>query len=277
MNNHHNPTIEAFGGSIPALGFGTWQLYGDTAKHAVQTALETGFRHIDTARAYGNEKEVGQGIKAADVPRTNIFLTTKIPKDNLEPKAVKKELDKSLSDLKTDYADLLLIHWPSKTVSAEDTLGAMFELKAAGKTRNVGVSNFTMAFLEEALDVSPGPIFCNQIEYHPYLIQSKVIDLCRSKGLIIEAYSPLAKGRAPKDSLLQEIGSFHGKNAAQVTIRWLLQQDGVACLPKSGNPEHIRQNFDVFGFELSEEEMERISNLDKGQRLIRPPWAPEWD
>ncbi len=277
MKNHHKPAIEAFGGSIPVLGFGTWQLHGDKAEVAVQAALDTGFRHIDTARAYGNEKEVGQGIKASDVSRSDIFLTTKIPKDHLKPEDVKEQMDKSLMDLNTDYVDLLLIHWPSKKVPVEDTLGAMFELKEAGKMRNVGVSNFTETLLEEALDVSPGPIFCNQIEYHPYLAQDNVINFCRSRRLAVEAYSPLAKGRAPKDGLLQEIGSTHGKNAAQVTIRWLLQQNGIVCLPKSGNPEHIRQNFDVFDFELSEEEMERISALNKGKRLISPSWAPEWD
>ena len=180
---NHNPTIEAFGGSIPSLGLGTWQLHGYTAEKAVQTALETGFRHIDTARAYGNEKEVGVGMKRSEVPRNNIFITTKIPKDHLKPEDVKDQMDKSLSDLNTDYVDLLLIHWPSKTVPVEETLGAMFKLKEAGKTRNVGLSNFTAELIEEALDVSPGPIFCYLIEYQPDLSQEKVIYICSRRAL----------------------------------------------------------------------------------------------
>lgn len=277
MNVSVNPVLKTATGSFPALGFGTWQLKNGVARAAVRAALETGYRHIDTARLYKNEEAVGQGVADSNVARGEIFLTTKIAQEDLDESSVKREMDASLKALNTDYVDLLLVHWPSKSVPLAETLGAMSELRTAGKTRHVGVSNFTLRWLQEALDVSPCSILCNQVEYHPYLSQQRLWAFCRANDVALTAYCPLAKGRIPDDPALQEIGRTHGKSAVQVAIRWFLQQEGVGLLPRSSKPERIRSNFNVFDFELSDQEMERIFSLDCGERIINPSWAPEWD
>lgn len=277
MANDKLPMLSAPDGEFPALGFGTWQLKGEIARTSVTEALDAGYRHVDTARMYKNETDVGRGIADSSVARDDIFLTTKIFMDALNSAAVKRELESSLQELATDYVDLMLIHWPTSEVPLEETLGAMHELRENGKTRHVGVSNFPIRWLESALEASSGPITCNQVEYHPFLSQTKLLEFCRSKSIPLVAYSPLAKGGVPDNPLLQEIGRQHGKNAAQVALRWILQQPGVGAVPKSSNPEHIRANLDVFDFELSDDEMRQIHGLDRGRRIINPDWAPEWD
>ncbi len=265
-------------GTMPALGFGTWALRDDAGRRAVLCALETGYRHVDTAEMYGNEKPVGDALRRSDVPREDVFLVTKVSQDHLDASGVRHALRGSLDRLQTDYVDLLLIHWPSTTgVPLAETLGTMAELRAEGRVRHVGVSNFTVALLEEAQRVSPVPIFCNQVEYHPYLSQQPVLECCRAGGILLVAYCPLARGRVFQDTVLQEIGQGHGKTAGQVTLRWLLQQPGVGAIPRSGSAEHIHENFDVFDFELSEEEMQRIFELHHGERYIGGSAAPEWD
>ncbi|MFW5893689.1 MAG: aldo/keto reductase [Verrucomicrobiota bacterium] len=277
MANDTMTMLCARDGEFPALGFGTWQLNGETARKSVTEALDAGYRHVDTARMYKNEADVGRGIADSNVARDDIFLTTKIFMDALDAASVKRELESSLQELATDYVDLVLIHWPTDEVGLDETLGAMHELRQAGKTRHVGVSNFPIRWLEAALNASSGPITCNQVEYHPFLSQSKLLEYCRSKAVPVVAYSPLARGSVQENPLLQEIGREHGKNAAQVALRWLLQQNGVGAVPKSSNPEHIRANLDVFDFELSEDEMRQIHGLDRGERRINPDWAPDWD
>lgn len=269
--------LDGPGDTMPALGFGTWQLRGRECVEGIQVALDTGYTHIDTAQAYENEEQVGEGLDKSGVGREEIFLTTKVWMDNLAAGDLKNSVEGSLRKLRTEYVDLLLIHWPGQSVPVGESLGAMADLKEAGKVRNVGVSNFTTELLEEAQGVGEVPIFCNQVEYHVYLSQDPVLEWCRENGTLVVAYSPLARAKVFEDPDLPKIGERHGKNAGQVALRWLLQQKGVGAIPKSGNPDHIRSNFDIFDFELSEEEMAQISGLACGGRLIDPGFAPDWD
>lgn len=264
-------------GDMPALGFGTWQLEGEECINAIPIAVETGYRHIDTAQVYGNEAEVGKGLEASGIDQQDIFLTTKIWMDNLSPSDVKQSTQESLNKLRTDYVDLLLIHWPSDSVPLDETLGAMSDLVDAGSVKHLGVSNFTTRHLDEAKEVSDKPIFCNQVEYHPYLDQTPVLNWCRENDTFLVAYSPLARADVFSDETLQKIGAQYGKTAGQVCLRWHLQQPGVSAIPKSANPNHIRANFDIFDFQLSDEDMDRINQMRGDGRLIEPAWAPDWD
>ncbi len=268
--------VEVQGERVPALGFGTWQLSGKAAVEAVQHALELGYRHIDTAQMYRNEAQVGQALADSGLDRGEVFLTTKLQPRNLEADRVPRSTRESLERLQTDYVDLLLIHWPAFSASMEATLEAMVDLREEGTVRHIGVSNFTPSLLREALDRAP--IFCNQVEYHPYLAQPDLRSLAVERDLMLTAYSPLAKGRVIDDEVLEEIGSRHGKTAAQVSLRWLIQQDHVAAIPRSGDRDHRAANFDIFDFELSEEEMASIDGLDDARRLIDPAdLAPDWE
>lgn len=265
------------GTAVPALGFGTWQLTGATCERAVATALELGYRHIDTAQAYGNEREVGRGIAQSGVKRDAIFLTTKIAPDNLAAKDVTRSLAASLDALGTDHVDLLLIHWPSATVKMGETLRAMSAAKAEGKIKHIGVSNFTVAHMREAIETHGAEIFCNQIEYHALLAQRRVIDFSRAHGIMVTAYCPLARGRIADQPALTVIAKRHGKSVAQIALRWLIQQDGVAAIPKSSKREHIAANFALFDFTLSDAEMAEIGGLRGDTRVVSPAFAPRWD
>lgn len=266
--------VNVQGTKVPRLGFGTWQLKGGDCYAGVRDALAVGYRHIDTAQAYGNEDEVGDAIFASPVKRDEIFLTTKVWKDNLAPDDVIRTTERSLSDLKTDYVDLLLIHWPVDDIPLEETLDAMIELREQRKVRNIGVSNFTPELVDRAL--KHAPIACNQVEYHPFLDQSHLVDQAAEHGLMLTAYSPLARGSVLEDANLRDIGERYEKSAAQVALRWLIQQGPVAAIPKAASAEHRRSNFDIFDFELTEDEMEFISRKGGNQRLIDPSWAPNW-
>ncbi len=268
-------------GPVPSLGFGTWKIDGKQCTKAVKEALSIGFRHLDTAQAYGNEEEVGAGLKNSAVPREEVFLTTKQWREDLSFEGVKNGCEKSLKRLGTDYLDLFLIHWPNWDYPLSRTLSAMAELVQEGKVRHVGVSNFNVKLLEEAVASSPVPIFTNQVEYHPYLSQKPVLDFCRRESILLTAYSPLARGKVMEDETLSNIGAKYGKNAAQVTLRWLLQQEGVVAIPKSANPEHIKSNYEVFDFQLDDEDMAEITEMTKRcERVINPANLfpiPEWD
>jgi len=263
------------GTNVPSLGFGTWPLTGETCVRAVESALSVGYRHVDTAQMYHNESEVGQGLQRSGVARQDLFLTTKILSENLAPADVRRSTEESLRKLRTDYVDLLLIHWPYDQVPLEKSLEAMFELQREGKTRHVGVSNFPTALLGRAIGM--GKIFCNQVEYHPFLSQQPVLDFCRRERIMLTAYSPLAQGKVKEDSTLQAIGQKYGKLPSQVALRWLVQQENVAAIPKASTPEHQRNNLEVFDFELSPEEMNRIFALNRNERLINPNPGPAWD
>jgi 2,5-diketo-D-gluconate reductase B len=247
------------GTEVPRLGFGTWQLTGRAAEEGVRDALEIGYRHVDTARIYGNEAEVGAAIAASGLDRGDIFLTTKIFPPDFEPARFKAAAEDSLRALRTEYVDLLLLHWPSDSVPVERTLQAMRELQEAGRVRHAGVSNFSAGLLERALQVTP--LLADQVEYHPYLGQDELLKTVGERDLTLTAYSPLARGRVTRDRVLREIGAAHGKTAGQVALRWLIEQPRVTAVPKAASHERRVENFDVFDFALRDEECERIAGL----------------
>jgi 2,5-diketo-D-gluconate reductase B len=269
--------VNVKGTKVPALGFGTWQLNGAQCESAVAQALELGYRHIDTAQAYGNEREVGRAITQSGLKRDAIFLTTKIAPDNLAAKTVTSSLAGSLDALGTAHVDLLLIHWPSATVKMGETLRALGEAKARGQVKHIGVSNFTVAHMREAIDMHRTEIFCNQVEYHALLGQSRVIDYARAHDMMITAYCPLARGRVADQPALVAIAERHGKSVAQIALRWLIQQDGIAAIPKSSNRQHIAANFALFDFALGMDEMAEIDRLRGNTRVVSPAFAPRWD
>lgn len=265
------------GQAIPALGLGTYELTGPEGETAIARAIGMGYRQIDTAIRYGNEAEVGRAIRAAGVPREEIFVTTKIWFNDLAPAMVHQRLGESLDRLGMDRVDLLLIHWPARDMNLGETLAAFAEEKAAGRTRLIGVSNFTLPLLDEALEVHGADLFCNQVEYHPFLSQDRLLKRMRAADMLLNAYQPIARGAVFKSEALQEIGRRHGKSAAQVTLRWHVQQDHVGAIPRSANPDNMRANLDIFDFELSPQEMARIHALARGQRFSSFDWAPDWD
>ena len=270
--------VEVQNASIPSIGFGTWELTGDTARRMVQTALETGYRHIDTAQVYGNEREVGEGIRASRVRRDDVFLTTKVWMDRFRDGDLQRSVEESLARLGVANVDLLLLHWPNPGVPLRETVAALVEAKARGLTRHIGVSNFTVKLLDEAVARAREPIVTNQVEYHPLLDQSKLLAACRRHGLSLTAYSPLARGRVFRNPVIEAIARKHGRTAGQVAIRWLVQQQKVIAIPRSSKPEHARVNFDVADFTLSDEDMDRISRLGTPRgRVVNPAWSPDWD
>jgi 2,5-diketo-D-gluconate reductase B len=267
--------VEIQGTRVPVLGFGTWLITGPDATEAVRDALEIGYRQIDTARAYENEREVGRGIADSGLAREELFLTTKVPFDEASADEVERDCEQSLERLGVDYLDLLLLHWPNPDVPLEETLKALTALRADGRIRNLGVSNFPAGLLKQALDLAP--VFCDQVEYHPFLDQSRLLELARANDVLITAYSPLAHGKVPDDETLNRIGREHGKTAGQVALRWLLDQDHVSPIPKASSHERRVENFEVFDFELSDADRERIAALRKDLRTTDPPFAPDWN
>jgi 2,5-diketo-D-gluconate reductase B len=259
---------------VPRLGFGTFELPGDACREGVRDALEIGYRHIDTARGYENEREVGQGMRDSGVARAEIFLTTKVPPEQAAPTDVRRSTEASLRDLGTDYVDLLLLHWPAPEVPLEHTLGALRELQEEGKARAIGVSNFPPRLLREALDHVP--VFADQVEFHPFLGQDTLLKLSEEHDFTVTAYAPLAHGKVPGDPTLREIGADHGKSAGQVALRWLLDQPRTTVIPKASSHQRRAENYDVFDFELSDDARMRIAALPKDQRDFDPPWGPNW-
>ncbi len=269
--------IEANCSRVPALGLGTWQMTGAACREAVRHALALGYRHLDTAQMYDNEADVGAGLAAAGVPREEVFLTTKVWFDRLRPEDLKAAARESLQRLGCDYVDLLLIHWPNPDVPLADSLAAMAELRAEGRTRYIGVSNFPTALMREAVEEHRAELLCNQVEYHPYLSQRPVLDFARRHDMVLTAYCPLAQGRVADDPVLAGIARKHGKTPAQVALRWLLQQERVAAIPKAARPEHMRDNLEALDIRLDEADLAAIDGLSKDRRLIDPAWAPRWD
>jgi len=263
--------------SVPSIGLGTFELKGPEGIRAIRSALDAGYRHIDTAIRYGNEAEVGQAIRDCGIARDELFVTTKIWFDNLAPENVAARTAESLERLRLDHVDLLLVHWPSRDVPLGETLAAFEEQRSSGRTRLIGVSNFTTALLAEAIRVHGADLFANQVEYHPFLAQPRVLSAVRDAGMLMTAYLPLARGAVFHSEPLQEIGVRHGKSAGQVTLRWLIQQDCVAAIPRSSKIENIKANLDVFDFELSADEMRLIAGLDGHRRLCDFDWSPQWD
>jgi 2,5-diketo-D-gluconate reductase B len=268
------PTARAF----PAIGFGTSGL-GDVRAEHVAAALKAGYRHIDTARKYGTERVVGEGLRAAGVPRQDVFLCTKVSHENLHAADFARSVDESLAALGVDYVDLLLVHWPEKNTPLAETMSALAKAKRQGLARHIGVANFNIAMLDDAIRLCPEPLVTLQAECHPYLDQTKVIAACRERGLVLTAYCPLARGRLQRDSVLTEIAQRTGKTFAQVALRWLMQQSIIAAIPRSSNAARIAQNIDVFDFQLSEDDMQRIAALARPDGRIANPVgrAPAWD
>jgi 2,5-diketo-D-gluconate reductase B len=272
------PKLPAHGAAIPAIGIGTSGM-GDVRAEHIATALRCGYRHIDTGRKYGTERVVGEGMRASGVPRNEIFLCTKVSHENLHAADFARSVDDSLKALGVDYVDLLLVHWPEKNTPLAETMGALAKAKRQGLTRHIGVANFNIAMLDDAIRLCPEPLVTLQAECHPYLDQTKVIAACRARGLVLTAYCPLGRGRLHGDPVLAEIARRHGKTFAQVALRWLMQHGVIAAIPRSSNAARIAENLDVFDFELNDDEMNRISALKRPNSRIADPAgrAPAWD
>jgi 2,5-diketo-D-gluconate reductase B len=269
--------VEANGAKIPAIGLGTWELRGRLCARLVEQALRLGYRHIDTAQVYENEREVGEAVRASGVRREEMFITTKVWTSHFAPHDLERSTRESLNKLRLSEVDLLLLHWPNPRVPLSETLGALAHVRQLGLCRHIGVSNFTVALIEEAVGKCPAPLVCDQVEYHPYLDQTKVREACAQHGMAVVAYSPVAKGRIRNDELLARIGKAHGKSAAQVCLRWLVQQ-GVSAIPRTSRLERLSENIEIFDFELSKAEVGEISARASPEgRLTNYGFAPKWD
>ncbi|MHC1946444.1 aldo/keto reductase [Bradyrhizobium sp. UFLA06-06] len=252
--------VEGNGARIPAIGLGTWELRGRICARIVEQALRLGYRHIDTAEIYDNEREVGEGLRASGVKRDDVFVTTKVWTTHFMAKDLERAAKESLARLRLTEVDLLLLHWPNPQVPLAETLGALARVRQAGLARHIGVSNFNAALIEEAVATCPEPLACDQVEYHPYLDQADVIEACRRRGMAFVAYSPIAKGRVKGDRALARIGDRYRKTAAQVCLRWLVQQN-VSAIPRTSKLERLQENIDIFDFELSVDDMRDISAI----------------
>ena len=269
--------VEANGAKIPAIGLGTWELRGRACARLVEQALRLGYRHIDTAQVYENEREVGDGLRASGVRREEVFVTTKVWTSHFAPHDLERSAKESLTRLRVSEVDLLLLHWPNPRVPLSETLDALAHVRKLGMARHVGVSNFTVALIDEAVAKCSAPLVCNQVEYHPYLDQTRVREACTRHGMAVVAYSPLAKGRIRNDRALLRIGDRYRKTAAQVCLRWLVQQN-VAAIPRTSKLERLSENIEIFDFELSSEDMGQISGMGSvNGRLTDYGFAPKWD
>lgn len=262
---------------VPEIGLGTYNLIGKKGEQTVKLALNLGYRHIDTAQDYKNEREVGNAIKQSHIKSENLFITTKISFKNLEPHKLLKSAEQSLLDLDLPYVDLLLVHWPNPDVEIEKTMEAMLSLRDQGKALNIGVSNFPLKLLREVNEELAVPIFCNQVEYHPLLGQFDLIDYAAEEDLLVTAYSPLGQGKMLTNPLLLKLGEKYGKSAAQISLRWLIEQEQVAVIPKASSKEHLEANMEIYDFALEDADFDAIDNLDKTHRIINPHFAPDWD
>jgi len=278
MEKLRAPTISAHGAVMPVIGYGTMELPQRPAE-LVAAAIAAGYRAIDTARKYGTEQFVGEGISASKIARSELFVTTKVTEENAREADFMRSIETSLKTLGLDYVDLLLVHWPQPKVPFKETLGALAKAKRQGMTRHIGVSNFTLAMLDEAVSLCPEPLITNQVEYHAYLPQDRMLAALKRHGMILTAYCPVARGQLLTDPVVIEIAKAHNKTPAQVSLRWLVQQPGVAAVPRALEERHIVENLDIFGFTLSDDEMRRLSALRKRQvRIADPPErAPKWD
>lgn len=275
------PIVHANGAAIPAIGLGTSQLLGETCVQAVRAALQAGYRLIDTAARYGNEVEVGEGLRSSGVPRGDVLVTTKVYWQDLARDDFRRSVEASLERLKLEYVDLLLIHWPNPEIPLAESVAALNEAQQRGLTRHIGIANFPVRLIEQAVALSHTRLVANQCEYHPYLDQSAVLTACRRHGLAFMSYSPLRQAGAGSpmlDEVVERIARAKGVTPAQVVLRWHVQQDGVIALPRSSSPHRIAMNLDIGGFELAAAEMSAISALKRpGGRKVSPKHAPQWD
>ena len=269
--------VDAHGAHIPQIGLGTMTLKEDVCVQAVKAALECGYTHLDTAAFYGNEVEVGAGLRASGTARDKVFICTKVRENNLLPENFNKSLDQSLKNLQLPFVDLLLIHWNNKDIPFSTSIAALCAAKKDGRAKHVGVANFTTKMLDEAWAVTTEPLVCNQIEMHPFINQDKVVAASKKHGMAVVAYCPIARGKVPGADALERIGTAHGKSAAQVSLRYLVQM-GVCAIPRTATPAHLKANIDIFDFKLSDAEMAELKALNAtNMRVVNPPHAPVWD
>jgi 2,5-diketo-D-gluconate reductase B len=262
---------------LPKLGLGTWPLSGDSGQAAVESALSLGYRHIDTGQMYGNEREVGAAIAVSGLPRTEIFLTSKVCHALATPEQTRVSLDESLERLRTDYLDLCLIHWPREGLDIPGVLEMLMRAQQVGKARLIGVANFPLRLLKLAVDEVRAPIVCDQVEYHVLLDQTPLLNWLRAHDMTLIAHVPLARGRLINHPELAKIGAKHGATSAQVALKWLLDQDHVAAIPKAGRPASQRENLGALNLTLDDADRAAIAALPKDQRVVDPPFAPKWD
>lgn len=267
--------------NIPVLGLGTWQSTGQDCIDVVSQGLKMGYEHIDTAQAYGNEKEVGEGIKQSGIARDKFFLTTKIFPDDMkfEPEKLMAAAKRSLENLDTDYVDLLLLHWPDDRVPLSETIPALCELQKQGLTRHIGVSNFNIANIIEAKKYADVPIVVNQVEFHPFIRQNTLQTFLNNHHILLEAYSPLARGDVFDNEVIKEIADKHNITPAQVSLAWILSDKHRVAIPKTSNPDHLQGNLDAMKVKLSTDELEQIGKLasSDGRKIEHPDYSPEWD
>jgi 2,5-diketo-D-gluconate reductase B len=271
--------VEAHGARIPLVGLGTWELRGRTCARMVEEALRLGYRHVDTAELYDNEHEVGEGLRSSGVAREEVFVTTKIWPSHFAARELERAAKESLTRLKLAQVDLLLLHWPNPRIALSETIGALCKVKRAGLARHIGVSNFTVALIEEAVGLADEPLVCNQIEVHPFIDQSRVIAACARHGMAVVAYSPVARGGVKRDKVLAKIAAAHDKTAVQVALRFLVQQR-IAVIPRTSRVERLKENLAIFDFALSKAEMAEIARLaDRDGRIVDYAYsgAPKWD
>jgi 2,5-diketo-D-gluconate reductase B len=270
-------SLQTQGISLPRLGLGTFRLQGDACRAAVESALGLGYRHIDTAEMYANEEAIGPAIAASGVARKELHVTTKVWNENLAPDAIRKAFDTSLKKLKLDHVDLYLVHWPSPDMKLPVVLETLMKLKQEGRTRAIGVANFNIALLKQAVEEIKAPIACNQIEYHVLLDQTPIRKYMAAKSIPLVAYCPLAQGRAASNEALVAIGKKHNASAAQVALKWLLDQDGVAAIPKASRAESQKANLGALNVKLDDDDRKAIASLPKDQRFVKPGFSPVWD
>jgi 2,5-diketo-D-gluconate reductase B len=269
--------LQTQGIRLPRLGLGTFRMQGDACRAGVESALGLGYRHIDTAEMYGNEDAIGAAIAASRVARGDLHVTTKAWNENLAPDAIRRAFDASLEKLRLDHVDLYLVHWPAKNMSLPAMFETLLRLKEEGRTRAIGVANFNIALLKTVVEEIKAPIACNQVEYHVMLDQTPLRKYLTAKSIPLVAYCPLAQGRAASDETLAAIGRKHGASAAQVALKWLLDQDGVAAIPKASRAESQRANLDAMQIGLDDEDVRAIAALPKNLRCVNPGFAPAWD
>lgn len=271
-------TVNAAGAAIPAVGLGTWQLRGEECAHIVEQAVRLGYTHVDTAQGYSNEEAVGDGLAAAGVAARDVFVTTKVQPQNMAAGDLERSVEESLRKLRRDRIDLLLLHWPNPEIPLAETIGALNEVKQQGMARHIGLSNFTSAKLKEAWRLTTEPLAAEQIEYHPYLDQTRMVHELRARNTVLIAYCPIALGKVIGDPVIEAIATAHRRSAAQVTLRWIIQQ-GFVAIPKTSKIERLSENIAIFDFALTDAELARMSALTRpGSRLINEPqWVPEWD
>jgi diketogulonate reductase-like aldo/keto reductase len=257
------------GTSIPQLGFGTWKLQGESCTEAVATALELGYRHIDTALVYENHTEIAPAIQ--ELPRKELYITSKFTPEEAPAKMLREGVERILMELETPYLDLLLYHWPDRSVPFNETFRALMRLQEDDLIKSIGVSNFTIRHCQDAL-ITGADIVTNQVEFHPFLYQKELLDWCRDEEITLTAYSPLARGEVAKDETLAKIGKAHGKTASQVALRWCIQL-GLITIPKSSHPDRIKENMEIFDFALSDKEMATVSSLHRNHRQTEGAWT----